>query len=65
MPANELKTCPRCGTCFECKAGNISLCQCNDVDLSEAVKIVMEKQFHDCLCLQCLKQLQQEVVTEE
>lgn len=61
MPQHECKTCPRCSRDFECKAGSITQCQCNQVQLSEATNIYIQQQYNDCLCLACLQELQQQV----
>ncbi len=57
MCKHEDKYCPRCNRLFECKAGNISQCQCNDVHLSVAAKKLIEEQYNDCLCASCLLEL--------
>ncbi len=54
MPKHENKQCPRCHQDFECKSGNILLCQCQTVALkSEHLAFIKEK-FTDCLCAACL-----------
>jgi len=55
---HEYKTCPRCGTGFECKAGTILQCQCYGIVLPEKVQRHIEQTYRDCLCRQCLLQLQ-------
>jgi hypothetical protein len=57
MPFHEIKKCPRCGSTFECKAGNISQCLCNSIKLTDVVAAFIELQYNDCLCLQCLQEL--------
>ena len=32
-------------------------CQCSSIQLQETVKVFIEKQYNDCLCLQCLKEI--------
>jgi hypothetical protein len=54
---HENKTCPRCGTGFECKAGNILQCQCYGIVLTEAVREQLEQEYRDCLCRTCLETL--------
>lgn len=54
---HEYKTCPRCGTGFECKAGNILQCQCYGIELSAAARQIVEQQYQDCLCRSCLEAL--------
>jgi Cysteine-rich CWC len=57
MPQHEAKTCPRCNVAFECKAGDISNCQCNGIQLNIEEKAFIEDRYHDCLCANCLLQL--------
>ena len=54
---HELKYCPRCHSTFECKAGNILLCQCNTLILSEREKEYLSNNYDDCLCAACLNEL--------
>lgn len=54
---NEFKTCPRCGTGFECKTGTILQCQCYGIVLTEAAQQFVEQQYRDCLCRTCLEAL--------
>jgi hypothetical protein len=57
MPLHEAKTCPRCSLAFECKAGDISNCQCSSVQLSVEERAFIEERYRDCLCASCLLQL--------
>ncbi len=57
MPDHEIKTCPRCNSTFECKAGDIYHCQCRGVSLSDGEMAFLEGRYYDCLCLNCLIQL--------
>lgn len=57
MCKHEEKHCPRCNSIFECKPGNIMQCQCSTIKLTEAVKLFIQKEYNDCLCLNCLEQL--------
>lgn len=54
---HEYKTCPRCGTGFECKTGNILQCQCYGIVLSPAAQALVEQRYTDCLCRSCLEEL--------
>ena len=69
MNTHELKYCPRCNSTFECKAGNILLCQCNKVNLSEREKEYLSNNYNDCLCAACMEEikkiLQDTTVREE
>lgn len=57
MSKHEIKTCPRCRNSFECKAGDITNCQCYGVKLSAEAEGFISKQYDDCLCRNCLLQL--------
>jgi len=57
MPQHEAKTCPRCNVAFECKAGDISNCQCSGIQLNIEERAFIEERYHDCLCANCLQQL--------
>lgn len=58
MPHHEQKNCPRCNQIFECKVGNVLECQCSQIQLSYEEKIHIEQAFTDCLCIDCLDELQ-------
>jgi len=51
--------CPRCGGGFHCGAKD-DRCDCFDLNLSEALREKLAKEYEGCLCLACLKALQQE-----
>ena len=57
MSTHELKYCPRCHSTFECKVGNILLCQCNKVNLSEREKEYLKYNYNDCLCATCIEEI--------
>jgi ribosomal protein L34E len=57
---HESKTCQRCKTIFECKAGSVTQCQCYEVQLSAEEHNYIEKNYTDCLCKNCLLELQKE-----
>ncbi len=61
MCSHEIKYCPRCNQPFECKVGNILLCQCNNIRLTEHEQSYLEKKYNDCLCIVCLEQVRQEL----
>ena len=58
---HEEKICPKCQTAFECSVGNITLCQCSVVKLSDATKVFLEESEYDCLCKNCLTKLNKDV----
>lgn len=60
MQEHEKKQCPRCSAEFVCKTGSVLLCQCSQVELTEKQLEYCKTQYHDCLCLHCLKELRSE-----
>jgi Cysteine-rich CWC len=60
MCKHEEKNCPRCGTFFECKVGDIPHCQCYVIKLSDDERDFISKKFTDCLCANCIKALKSE-----
>ena len=54
---HELKQCPRCLDTFECKVGNIALCDCMKVELTAKERAYISKQFEDCICVRCLAEM--------
>ncbi len=57
MASHEIKYCPRCNSTFECKVGNISLCQCSKIVVDERVQSYLNKNYNDCLCAACMKEI--------
>jgi hypothetical protein len=55
MPKHEEKICERCAAPFECKVGSINECQCSDLVLSGPMRDFLDNSFFDCLCIDCLK----------
>jgi hypothetical protein len=62
MSYPETKNCPKCRKPFECNPGNITLCQCNGIELTAELRAYIEQRYNDCLCRDCLQYLQQELV---
>jgi hypothetical protein len=62
MPQHETKICGRCNLAFECKAGDITQCQCYNVQLSVEERAFVEERYKDCLCANCLLQLKNRYV---
>lgn len=60
MCKHENKNCPKCNAIFECKAGNITQCQCYPIKFSEAQRAYAEEKFDNCLCNNCLLLLRDE-----
>ncbi|MBL7701618.1 MAG: cysteine-rich CWC family protein [Ferruginibacter sp.] len=58
MCLHEEKHCPRCNIAFECKAGTITQCQCSAIRLSAEESAFIQSKYDDCLCINCLRDLQ-------
>ena len=58
MCKHQEKHCPRCQLVFECKPGSVLLCQCSAVQLSVEERAYVEARYDDCLCIDCLRDLQ-------
>jgi hypothetical protein len=58
MCRHEEKHCPRCSIAFECKAGTIAQCQCSAIRLSAEESAFIQARYDDCLCINCLRDLQ-------
>lgn len=58
---HEEKKCPRCGSDFECKVGDIANCQCNAIPVTPETVALVSKNYDDCLCRDCLSELSKEV----
>ena len=65
MTKHEEKYCPRCKAAFLCKSGDIANCQCSCVQLSDATKNFLSNTYYDCLCKNCLSELNQLTKTSE
>ena len=62
MPQHESKSCPRCNNPFECKVGNIGLCQCSSIILTIEERSFIESKYQDCLCGNCLKDMKNKYI---
>lgn len=60
MPNHEAKTCPRCDASFECKVGSVLECQCSSVFLSAAEQDFLATRYDECLCVNCMLEVQTE-----
>lgn len=58
MSKHEQKNCPRCNRVFECKPGSITRCQCSGIRLSVEETAFIGAKYEDCLCIDCLLDLQ-------
>ncbi|MEQ1796310.1 MAG: cysteine-rich CWC family protein [Lacibacter sp.] len=59
MCKHEQKNCPRCGGGFECKVNDITNCQCYGIELTVEEEAFISSNYSECLCRNCLQQLQQ------
>lgn len=59
LASHEQKYCQRCNATFECKVGTINLCQCSQIDLNETTKAYLQQNYKDCICITCLKEIQE------
>ncbi|MFT3909216.1 MAG: cysteine-rich CWC family protein [Ferruginibacter sp.] len=57
---HEEKACPRCGSAFECKVGDIVNCQCHGIRFTNEMVAYLSKHYDDCLCRACLLELNSE-----
>ncbi|WP_397534008.1 cysteine-rich CWC family protein [Roseateles sp.] len=53
--------CPRCGGGFHCGAAG-ARCDCFDLKLSDAQRQQLSRDYSGCLCLNCLRELQQQTL---
>jgi hypothetical protein len=54
MNKHEQKYCPRCAVAFECKVGNITQCQCSNINLKVKEQLYIGSLYQDCLCAACI-----------
>ncbi|MEM9547285.1 MAG: cysteine-rich CWC family protein [Bacteroidota bacterium] len=59
MNSSGPKSCSRCGKQILCKADNIKLCTCSNVELSSDCRDYLKETEYDCLCNACLNELNQ------
>jgi hypothetical protein len=52
------KHCSKCNKQFECCANDIKHCQCYNIALSQATKEFIANNYKDCLCAECLKEIE-------
>lgn len=58
---HEEVRCPRCGSPFECKAGDVANCQCSSVKISPETHEYLAGTHYGCLCKKCLEELNRAV----
>jgi len=54
---HEEVQCPRCGSHFECKVGDVARCQCSGVKISAETRTYLAGTRYGCLCKKCLEEL--------
>ncbi|GAB4191737.1 MAG: hypothetical protein Tsb002_20770 [Wenzhouxiangellaceae bacterium] len=59
MPNHDHILCPRCNSEFECKMGTIQLCHCSRIELTDAQREWIARQWDTCLCHNCLQAISQ------
>lgn len=57
--ATAADTCPRCGGGFICGVGGPGPCDCYSLTLSPALLAQLRRDYTQCLCLNCLRELVQ------
>jgi hypothetical protein len=63
MIQNNSSRCPRCSAAFICNQADITLCQCFPVELSEQTRAFLAKTSFNCLCKDCLTEMDRQVKT--
>jgi hypothetical protein len=63
--AEKNKICARCKKEFRCDAENVAACACSAVSLSNETKSFLANTYYDCLCNDCLMELNQLVAKEK
>ncbi|MDR1156505.1 MAG: cysteine-rich CWC family protein [Bacteroidales bacterium] len=60
------KICPVCGKSFVCRSHDIPNCDCLTVHLSSRARVYLHVHYPDeCLCVDCLKSMNQKVDRQE
>ena len=54
------KRCPRCHKTFECQHHNIGKCDCTKLILSPESYEYISNTYEDCLCIECLEEIEKE-----
>ena len=58
MNCELTKICPRCGAKFICRHNDdITKCQCASVQLTLEARQYIAKNYTDCLCVNCLREI--------
>jgi hypothetical protein len=59
---SQNKICQRCAKHFECNANNIAACECSRVSLNEKELKFIKENFKDCICANCLMEIQNQAL---
>ena len=59
------KICKRCNENFECSDNKVENCLCNNIELLEESKIYLSKTSYDCLCTNCLEEINNYPILEK
>ena len=51
------KKCSKCKEVFSCQSEKISSCWCTKINISHIKVEILEKNYSDCLCSSCLKNI--------
>lgn len=62
MPQHDPQICPRCSKDFVCRVGDVPNCQCSSITLTVEERAFIEDRYHDCLCIDCLRDLKDNYV---
>ncbi len=62
MPLHKIKNCPHYSQVIPCRMGDIGHCDSTRIHLSLEEKAFVEDRYHNCLCLNCLKDLKNKYV---
>ena len=61
MKKDNISTCQRCQSIFECKANDIANCQCATFIISEATQQYLSTTDYGCLCKKCIIEINQSI----
>jgi hypothetical protein len=56
----EPAICEACGETFNCGAKGVGVCWCAEIELSDAVRSVLQSRYRSCLCRACLENYAEE-----
>jgi len=59
---HEMKTCPRCLFVFECRADDITKCQCYAVKLTGKQREQLARRYTGCLCVACMLAVRDQLI---